>query len=65
MTVWSGVWLNTTRPAVCHVPLWNVNTAVAGRGATRMADALRLRDVEVTRLGDDVLVTGYVGRPEE
>ncbi len=40
-------------------------TAVAGRGATRMADALRLRDVEVTRLGDDVLVTGYVGRPEE
>lgn len=36
-------------------------TAVAGRGARRMADALRLRDVAVERLGDDLLVTGYVG----
>jgi diaminohydroxyphosphoribosylaminopyrimidine deaminase/5-amino-6-(5-phosphoribosylamino)uracil reductase len=34
--------------------------AVAGRGARRMADALRLRDVTVERLGEDVLVTGYV-----
>ena len=34
-------------------------TAVGGRGAVRMADALRLRDVEVTLLGDDILVTGY------
>jgi diaminohydroxyphosphoribosylaminopyrimidine deaminase/5-amino-6-(5-phosphoribosylamino)uracil reductase len=33
--------------------------AVAGRGAARMADALRLRDVEVQQLGGDVLVTGY------
>jgi diaminohydroxyphosphoribosylaminopyrimidine deaminase/5-amino-6-(5-phosphoribosylamino)uracil reductase len=33
--------------------------AVAGRGARRMADALRLRDVTVERLGEDVLVTGY------
>jgi diaminohydroxyphosphoribosylaminopyrimidine deaminase/5-amino-6-(5-phosphoribosylamino)uracil reductase len=32
---------------------------VAGQGAYRMADALRLRDVEVERLGEDVLVTGY------
>jgi diaminohydroxyphosphoribosylaminopyrimidine deaminase/5-amino-6-(5-phosphoribosylamino)uracil reductase len=39
-------------------------TAVAGRGARRMADALRLRDVTVERLGEDVLVTGYVGREE-
>jgi len=37
-------------------------TAVAGRGAHRMADALRLRDVTVERLGDDVLVTGYIGQ---
>ena len=37
-------------------------SAVAGRGAHRMADALRLRDVTVERLGEDVLVTGYVGR---
>jgi diaminohydroxyphosphoribosylaminopyrimidine deaminase/5-amino-6-(5-phosphoribosylamino)uracil reductase len=33
--------------------------AVAGQGAYRMADALRLRDVTVERLGDDLLVTGY------
>jgi len=36
--------------------------AVAGRGARRMADALRLRDVTVERLGEDVLVTGYIGQ---
>lgn len=35
--------------------------AVAGVGAERMADALRLRDVTVERLGEDILVTGYVG----
>ena len=40
-------------------------TAVAGRGAARMAEALRLRDVEVRRLGDDVLVAGYVARRED
>jgi diaminohydroxyphosphoribosylaminopyrimidine deaminase/5-amino-6-(5-phosphoribosylamino)uracil reductase len=34
--------------------------AVAGEGAARMADALRLRDVTWERLGDDMLVTGYV-----
>jgi diaminohydroxyphosphoribosylaminopyrimidine deaminase/5-amino-6-(5-phosphoribosylamino)uracil reductase len=33
--------------------------AVAGEGADRMAVALRLRDVTVERLGEDVLVTGY------
>ncbi len=33
--------------------------AVRGRGAERMADALRLRDVTVERLGDDVLLVGY------
>jgi diaminohydroxyphosphoribosylaminopyrimidine deaminase/5-amino-6-(5-phosphoribosylamino)uracil reductase len=33
--------------------------AVAGEGAYRMADALRLRDVTVERLGEDILVTGY------
>ena len=33
--------------------------AVAGRGAYRMADALRLREVTVERLGEDILVTGY------
>ena len=39
--------------------------AVAGRGAYRMADALRLRDITVDRLGDDLLVTGYPQYPAE
>ncbi len=34
-------------------------SAVAGRGAYRMADALHLRDITVERLGEDILVTGY------
>ena len=34
-------------------------TAVAGKGASRMADALRLREVTVERLGEDLLVMGY------
>jgi diaminohydroxyphosphoribosylaminopyrimidine deaminase/5-amino-6-(5-phosphoribosylamino)uracil reductase len=34
--------------------------AVAGQGAERMAEALRLREVTVERLGEDLLVTGYV-----
>jgi diaminohydroxyphosphoribosylaminopyrimidine deaminase / 5-amino-6-(5-phosphoribosylamino)uracil reductase len=33
--------------------------AVAGRGVERMAEALRLRDIVVERLGEDTLVTGY------
>jgi diaminohydroxyphosphoribosylaminopyrimidine deaminase/5-amino-6-(5-phosphoribosylamino)uracil reductase len=33
--------------------------AVAGAGVAHMADALTLRDVDVQRLGDDVLITGY------
>ena len=37
---------------------------VAGAGAQRMADALRLRDVTVDRLGEDILVTGYPQYPE-
>jgi len=34
--------------------------AVGGAGALTVAEALRLRDVEVTRHGEDVEVTGYV-----
>lgn len=34
--------------------------AVGGAGVERLADALRLRDVDVTRLGEDYLFTGYV-----
>jgi diaminohydroxyphosphoribosylaminopyrimidine deaminase/5-amino-6-(5-phosphoribosylamino)uracil reductase len=36
--------------------------AVAGEGAARMSEALRLSDIEVTRLGDDVAIVGYVDR---
>jgi diaminohydroxyphosphoribosylaminopyrimidine deaminase/5-amino-6-(5-phosphoribosylamino)uracil reductase len=36
--------------------------AVAGRGSMRMADARRLLDVSVGRLGEDVLITGYTRR---
>jgi diaminohydroxyphosphoribosylaminopyrimidine deaminase/5-amino-6-(5-phosphoribosylamino)uracil reductase len=38
--------------------------AVAGHGAERMADAVRLRDVRVERLGGDILVDGLVVWPE-
>jgi diaminohydroxyphosphoribosylaminopyrimidine deaminase/5-amino-6-(5-phosphoribosylamino)uracil reductase len=34
-----------------------------GKGPARMSEALRLADVQVERLGDDVLVTGRVPRP--
>jgi diaminohydroxyphosphoribosylaminopyrimidine deaminase/5-amino-6-(5-phosphoribosylamino)uracil reductase len=32
----------------------------AGRGVERMADASRLHRIRYKRLGDDVLVTGYI-----
>jgi diaminohydroxyphosphoribosylaminopyrimidine deaminase/5-amino-6-(5-phosphoribosylamino)uracil reductase len=35
--------------------------AIAGDGAPLMEDAWRLREVQVERLGDDVLVRGYAG----
>lgn len=37
----------------------DAHTAIAGRGAYRMADALHLRDLTIDRLGEDILVTGY------
>jgi diaminohydroxyphosphoribosylaminopyrimidine deaminase/5-amino-6-(5-phosphoribosylamino)uracil reductase len=39
-------------------------SAVAGRGVARMAQAPRLRDIEVTRLGDDVLIEGVPVWPD-
>jgi diaminohydroxyphosphoribosylaminopyrimidine deaminase/5-amino-6-(5-phosphoribosylamino)uracil reductase len=37
----------------------DARAAIMGEGATRLADALRLRDIEITRRGDDVEITGY------
>jgi diaminohydroxyphosphoribosylaminopyrimidine deaminase/5-amino-6-(5-phosphoribosylamino)uracil reductase len=42
----------------------NAATAVAGRGAQYMREAVRLREMTVERLGDDVLVTGYPVWPD-
>ncbi len=36
-------------------------TAVEGRGVSKMAEALRLHSLIVERLGDDVMICGYVG----
>ena len=36
----------------------NAPTPVAGRGADRMRDAVRLQDITVERLGEDTLITG-------
>ena len=36
-------------------------TPVAGEGVELIGDALRLRDVEVLRLGEDIAVVGYCG----
>ncbi|MDO8491769.1 MAG: bifunctional diaminohydroxyphosphoribosylaminopyrimidine deaminase/5-amino-6-(5-phosphoribosylamino)uracil reductase RibD [Dehalococcoidia bacterium] len=38
-------------------------TAVAGRGVERMSQAPRLSPVQVERLGDDVLISGYPEHP--
>jgi diaminohydroxyphosphoribosylaminopyrimidine deaminase/5-amino-6-(5-phosphoribosylamino)uracil reductase len=35
--------------------------AVAGEGVTLVTQAIRLRDVEVSRAADDLLVRGYTG----
>jgi diaminohydroxyphosphoribosylaminopyrimidine deaminase / 5-amino-6-(5-phosphoribosylamino)uracil reductase len=40
-------------------------SAVGGLGAAKMADALRLKDVEVVQRGEDVEITGYPTRAEE
>ena len=42
----------------------NAPTAVAGRGADRMADAVRLHRVTVDRLGEDTLISGVPHWPD-
>ena len=39
----------------------NAVSPVAGVGAERMTDALRLRDVTMRRFGEDVAIIGYCG----
>lgn len=43
----------------------DAQTAVRGVGAARMADALRLGDAQVERLGADLLVSGYPYAPSD
>ena len=43
----------------------DAQTAVRGAGAARMADALRLGDAQVERLGADLLVSGYPYAPSD
>lgn len=38
--------------------------AIGGAGAQRLADALKLHDVEIVRHGQDIEVTGYPGKSE-
>jgi len=33
---------------------------VSGEGVGRLSDAIRLRDIDLTRIGGDLLITGYV-----
>jgi diaminohydroxyphosphoribosylaminopyrimidine deaminase/5-amino-6-(5-phosphoribosylamino)uracil reductase len=37
-------------------------TAVAGEGVSSVAESLRLEKVQVVRLGDDIMVSGYVAK---
>ncbi|MDQ3818730.1 MAG: dihydrofolate reductase family protein, partial [Acidobacteriota bacterium] len=39
-------------------------TAIKGAGAERIADAVKLWDVEITERGRDVEITGYVSKDE-
>lgn len=38
--------------------------AIGGAGAKRLADALELHDIQITRHGQDIEVTGYPGKSE-
>lgn len=39
--------------------------AIGGLGVAKMADALRLKDVEITQRGEDLEITGYPKRKDE
>ena len=39
----------------------NALTAVAGAGFEKLSDAVALKHLTTARLGDDILISGYVG----
>ncbi len=41
----------------------HARTAVRGKGSSSMRDAVRLRDVEVSQVGGDVRVRGWLPQP--
>jgi len=40
-------------------------SAVGGVGVERVQEAKRLQEIAITRFGEDVLITGYLNRPEK
>ena len=40
-------------------------SGIGGAGVERLADAVRLREVEIVRRGEDIEVTGYPGKSDE
>jgi diaminohydroxyphosphoribosylaminopyrimidine deaminase/5-amino-6-(5-phosphoribosylamino)uracil reductase len=40
-------------------------TAVAGRGVDNVAESFRLERIKVEKLGDDLMVSGYVAKPQK
>lgn len=39
----------------------SARTAVGGRGAARVVDSLKLRNITQERFGQDIMITGYIG----
>jgi diaminohydroxyphosphoribosylaminopyrimidine deaminase/5-amino-6-(5-phosphoribosylamino)uracil reductase len=62
---WSAGLVDKVSAFVCPRVASGLGNAgpLRGRGAVTMQEAMELREVEVQRVGPDVLVTGYVGGP--
>ena len=39
--------------------------AIGGKGAAELADALRLKEIEIVKLGEDLRITGYPRQKDE
>jgi len=57
-------WVNKVHWFIAPLLLGGRNAvpAIAGEGAASVAEGIRLVDTDVRRIGEDILVTGYVGR---